>query len=372
MVKFSQTIMSLSMLFTCGRELRYPRNSYLLQAFQRSFNVTAVVDASRSYPARFARLAPRLLAQRGSKQVFFAGFYGHPLVLYLRRLTGSPILFDPYISTYDTLCFDRQAYRPTSLAGRLVLALDRQSAAQADYLLMDTVANVDYYQRVVGVPRQKMTVVYAGCDETVFAPHPEISEDGQTVLFFGAFLPLQGVDVIVRAAALLKDRPGIRFRILGSGFGEQSTRQLAAQLGATNLEFMPYVPPAELPALISRSMLCLGGHFGDRDKARRYIAGKTFQCLAMGKPTLVGDNPANRELLTHGQDAWMVKMNDPAALAEAVCTLAGDAALRARLGRAARQTFLERSSLAVVSEQLRMWVEQCAAQGRWRTPLSRS
>ena len=110
-------------------------------------------------------------------------------------------------------------------------------------------------------------------------------------------------------------------------------------------------------------MICLGGHFGTSDKAARVIAGKTFQDLAMGKPTIVGENAANHELLTHGYDAWFCPMSDPQALAEGIRTLAEDAPLRAQLGRNARRSFLERASLEVIQAQVRQVVEAMARDG---------
>ena len=62
------------------------------------------------------------------------------------------------------------------------------------------------------------------------------------------------------------------------------------------------------------------------------IVGKTFQCLAMGRPTIVADNAANAELLTHAEDAWSCRPNDPPAL---LCR--SDADIRPSVIRSPRQ-----------------------------------
>ena len=53
--------------------------------------------------------------------------------------------------------------------------------------------------------------------------------------------------------------------------------------------------------------------------------------MSVGRPTILGDNAANRELFTHGEHAWMVRMGDPAALADGIRALLADADLRRRL-----------------------------------------
>ena len=186
------------------------------------------------------------------------------------------------------------------------------------------------------------------------------------VLFYGSFLPLHGLEVIIRAAKLLDADERIRFRVIGNGLEYPRIRRLADQLRLSNIEFLPPVPLSELPAQIAGATMCLGGHFSVSEKAQRVIAGKTFQCLAMGKPTIVGDNIANRELLTPGHDAWFCQSGDAEALAQAILALTNTPDLGVHLGRNARETFLARASIAALSQQVRLMVESltCPDQAR--------
>jgi glycosyltransferase involved in cell wall biosynthesis len=136
------------------------------------------------------------------------------------------------------------------------------------------------------------------------------------------------VQYIVEAAKLLKDEPDIEFHIIGEGITYSSVRKSAASMGVDRLFFQAAVPYVELPAAIAQASVCLGGPFGATSKARRVIAGKTFQFLAMAKPTIVGDSPANREVFTHGEDVLMCRMADARALADAILTFKQDALLR--------------------------------------------
>lgn len=77
----------------------------------------------------------------------------------------------------------------------------------------------------------------------------------------------------------------------------------------------------------------------------------------MGKPTIVGDNIANRELLQHGHDAWFCRMNDPEALAESIMHLINNPKLCIHLGNNGHQTFMERASIRALSGQLKQIVE---------------
>ena len=64
------------------------------------------------------------------------------------------------------------------------------------------------------------------------------------------------------------------------------------------------------------------------------VPNKVWQAMAAGRPVVTADTPAVREVLEDGRTALLVPAGDPDALAEALARLAGDAALRARLGEA--------------------------------------
>ncbi len=197
-----------------------------------------------------------------------------------------------------------------------------------------------------------------GADENLFFPR-ESKHDARLVLYYSSYLPLHGTETVVRAARLVQDlAPDVHFRIIGNGIEYQHIRKISDEIRLQNTDFVTNVPLNELPQHITEAALCLGGHFGKSSKAKRVIAGKTFQCLAMGKATIVGENDANRELLSHGIDAWFCKMNDYESLAHSILELMDDSELRGRIGERAYQTFIEKGSYSALSTQLEAIVEE--------------
>ena len=345
--------MPYKILFTCGREPTYPRNAIIKTCLEHNFEVVSVTDNARWLPLRYLRLACKLFrVARDNFDLFFVGFVGHPLILFLNLLKKRPVVFDAFISIYDTLCFDRQVYKPSSLFGKITFWLDRLSCNLSDLVCLDTKEHVRYFQETFGIQPEKLWSFYIGCDERIFYPRTG-DNPIPLVLYNGSFLPLQGVDVIIRAAKILENEPGLRFRFIGKGRELKNIKNLARELSIRNIDFLPPVPLQELPEHISQATICLGGHFGHVDKAARVIAGKTFESLAMGKATIVGDNHANKELLTHGYDAWFCRMNDPQALADAIRELIYDKDKCVNIGKNAYRTFMDRASMQVLSIQLR-------------------
>jgi glycosyltransferase involved in cell wall biosynthesis len=263
-----------------------------------------------------------------------AGFYGYLLTLVLTRATRRPILLDAFVSNWDTLCFDRERFAPYSPPGKLAFYLDRSACLAASHCLLDTLTHKRYFVETFGIPESHISPFYVGYDEELFYPRPAASASARFVVFYyGSYLPLHGVEYVVRAAKLLQAEPEIEFRLIGEGIMFPLARQLVEELEVARLAFDPPVAYTDLPKAIAEASICLGGPFGSNDKARRVIASKTFQFMAMGKPTIVGDSPANRELLTHGDDVLMCPMANAEALASAILELKRDASLRTRIAQ---------------------------------------
>lgn len=350
-------------LFACGRELEYPRNDVLRRAFQRLGSVTLTGDSGSGSLLRrslrvFLRTAPRLLTQ--PFDLVCVGFYGHLLMLLLRGLTRRPILFDAFLSTYDTLVLDRRTFAPGSLQGRLAFQLDLVACRWSQHILLDTPPHVDYFAETFGVPAGKLTSLPVGCNEDLFAPRPGPVAGPVTILYYSSFLPLHGADTVVRAAALLRREAHLHFRLIGQGQEYDRVRRLAESLALDNLTFVPPMPLHELPGEIAAAHVCLGGHFGQSAKAGRVIPGKIYQMLAMAQPVIAADTLANRQLLTHMATAYLCPPGDPAALAAGVVELYQNTALRRQLANAGRSLYEACCSEAVITQRVGQLVQALA------------
>ena len=256
------------------------------------------------------RAIPKLITKK--YDLVFVGFYGYLIMLPIRLMTKSPIIFDAFISTYDTF-EDRRMIKKSSFAALLPFWLDKISCRLANRILLDTSSHVDYFVRTFGLPPEKFSVVPVGCDEQIFSPkNIDPVRNGSYVLFYCTYLPLHGVDFVIQAAARLKIN-GIQFHLIGNGKEFDNAYRLASSLKADNITFLPPMSLQEIAKEITNASICLGGHFGTSEKAKRVVAGKTYQCIAMAKPVIVGDNPANQSFFhmarTLGFAKWEMQMH---------------------------------------------------------------
>jgi glycosyltransferase involved in cell wall biosynthesis len=307
--------------------------------------VAGAVGRSLRVAAAWVRLAAKFAALP-DYDVLIVGYVGHADVLLARALgafRGRPVVLNGLISLHDTVVTDRGLVAPGTLRARLLKWLDRTAFGVADRVLMDTDAHGRHVAATCGAPPERFWRVWVGADPTALPerpppePVPERKGGPVSVLYFGTYIALHGVDTILEAARLLKDREDLRFTLLGRGQGLKAARARAADL--PNVAFDPrWVERKELLAAVAASHVCLGV-FGTGGKAARVIPCKVYDALAMGRPVVTADTPAARELLSDGRDALLVPAGDPAALAAAVAALADDPARRRVVGEAGRATW---------------------------------
>lgn len=283
--------------------------------------VTEIVSSSKSYPKRLMYVYRRLLfTDISGYDMVFAGFAPQLVIpLFRRKLRKKPLVIDFFISMYDTLCFDRKKFRPGSIPGRILRYIDKKTLAAADMAICDTKAHGRYFCGEFGCPDDKMKVLYLEADTSIYYPRETPEHKDFTVLYFGSVLPLQGVDVILKAIDLLKDEEGLRFIFVGP-LGKDNV-----PAGENITEYISWLSQDELAEKIASADLCLAGHFSSSImKAKRTIPGKAYIYHAMGKPMILGDGPANHELFREdGESVYFCKMGDPKALAELILKIKG-------------------------------------------------
>jgi len=64
---------------------------------------------------------------------------------------------------------------------------------------------------------------------------------------------------------------------------------------------------------------------------------KLFEYMASGVPIVASDLPSMKEILRHGENAWLVRPGDPLALAEGIRILLSDRKRAESLAKTARE-----------------------------------
>jgi glycosyltransferase involved in cell wall biosynthesis len=272
-----------------------------------------------SYP----RLAWRLLRAERADLVLvgYPGILDILVAAPIARLRRMPIVWDMFISVYDTVCEDRRLIAPGSLAGRLLHHLERVALRLADAVFMDTHAHARRVEALFGLAPRSCGAVWVGVERDRFAPAeraPAIEPGApMQVLFYGQFIPLHGIGVIVDAARRLRDAP-VEWLLVGRG---QEAERIRAELDKDplpRLRWTEWVDYHRLREWLASADLCLG-IFGTSDKAASVIPNKVFQIVAAGRPLVTRDSDAIRELLASPTPCtYLVPAGDGAALAEAV------------------------------------------------------
>lgn len=336
----------------------YPRNLILRRglALHGIEVVECRVPRTLNTVGRVRALWRQLPALAGDCDVIVLAEFGQsmaPAAWALARRYRKRLIVDAFTSMYDSAVHDRGVARPASLSALRYRLIDHLSLRLADHVLTDTTAHAAYFHAEYRVRRRKLTPVPVGASREWFETPAAPAQPGAPlrVQFYGTYIPLHGVETILYAADMLRERHDLEFELIGRGqtFGEMQA--LAHALGLRNLTFCEPVPPADLPCRVAEADISLG-IFGTTEKARRVVPNKVYQALALGRAVITADTPALREAFTPGTDLLAVPPGDAGALATAIATLADNPALCARLGQAGRARMEAEFDEAAVGRRL--------------------
>lgn len=295
--------------------------------------------------------------------VVIVGYLGHVDVLLAKALTRRPVVLNALLSLHDTVVNDRGLMPERSPGARTLRALDRLACRTADLVFLDTQAHIEYFHSEFELAAERFHRVLVGSDYTAKPPSAKPPGSPCRVLFVGTFIPLHGVGVILDAARHLEaGDAAVIVRLIGHGQEFTAAAERVRSEGLSRVELADrWISREDYGRELAEADVCLG-IFGATAKTQRVIPSKVYDALAAGRPVITADTPAARELLTHGVDAWLCPANDARALADAIRTLATDAALRARLAEGARRTYAMRCSPQVIGKDVAAKLEMLVRQ----------
>jgi glycosyltransferase involved in cell wall biosynthesis len=156
------------------------------------------------------------------------------------------------------------------------------------------------------------------------------------VMYAGHLYPWKGVDVLLRALALL---PEVRGVIVGGHPAERDLRRLQALASTSGIQdrvsFTGFVHRSEVAGLLEQADVLVMPHTSTPVSERYASPLKLFEYMAIGKPIVASDLSSIREVLRDGENACLVRSADPESLASGIDKVLKDHPLAERIARTA-------------------------------------
>ena len=205
-----------------------------------------------------------------------------------------------------------------------------------------------------GVPIEKIDVIYDWCDEqTLSTGQPTEAgrcllgpRDRFNVVFAGTMGKVQALDSVLEAARIAATRvPSAQFVFVGGGIEVPRLTRKTADMGLTNVRFVPKQPMNEIGGILQLADVLLV-HLADHQLFRITIPSKIQAYMAAGRPILGGVRGDAATLVERAGCGVTCEPENPVSLAAAVERLArmDPAALRT-LGENGKKFYHENLSL---------------------------
>jgi len=309
---------------------------------------------------------------RDKPDVYLLTFRGYEVLLPIRLISlGKPLIYDEFINPIEWVVLEKRqveanqrsgkAYATMiSLISRLIVYVVsskvftwsyRQLIRSVDLVLADTDSHAEASSKITKVERSRIEGMFVGTDEQTFTHQKAIHKknDRFTVLYYGNMLPLHGLEYVIDAAKLLST-DSIQFVLIGGNAKVGRDVRTAISEGA-NIEYHEWVDFELLPEYMNRADLCIAGPFGGTFQSQYVITGKTYQYLAMGRPTLIGANEESHNFIDK-KNVLITPQKDAHALAETLRWAMNNRNTLPAIGKAGRKLYDEKFAVPVLSSQL--------------------
>lgn len=194
-----------------------------------------------------------------------------------------------------------------------------------------------------GVSPDKLRLTPNWADMRSIRPRPRSDELRRSLAAEGDFLVLYSggltenasLDVLIEAASMLRHEP-IRFAFIGDGVQRLRLAEHAANLGLTNVTFLPFQPLQRYPEVLAAADLTVVSL--KSAAALASVPSKIYKQMAAGRPILAIAEPGTEltRLLAHSQCGVAVRPDDVERLAAVIRSLSRQPRQLEEMGRNGR------------------------------------
>lgn len=175
--------------------------------------------------------------------------------------------------------------------------------------------------------------------ENAFRREMALAPEDIAVMYSGNMGRGHGFDTILRGIEQLAGQTSLRFFFVGAGAQRESLERHVNDKNLSQVRFLPFQPIARLREVLSAADIHLVSQ--DPRTLGLIVPSKFAGALASARPVLfVGDPRAEiAQCISKTECGFNVQEGDAPQFAERLLALSGDAPLRERMGRKAREIF---------------------------------
>jgi glycosyltransferase involved in cell wall biosynthesis len=258
------------------------------------------------------------------------------------KLTGSKVILDIH-DLVPEFYLSKFKSSERSMTFRMLTAVERISAGFSDHVIA---ANHIWEKRLQerSVKESKCTTILNFPDTEIFQARGRTRTDNRFVILYPGTLNYhQGIDIAIRAVALIKDQaPEAEFHIYGAGEQLNSLRALVEELGLENCVFLKGIKPLhEIASVIENADLGIvpkrSNSFGNEA-----FSTKILEFMSLGVPVIVPDTAIDSYYFNDSVVKFF-RANDEKSLADAILLMIKNPELRQRFTRDATKFVLNYS-----------------------------
>jgi len=267
--------------------------------------------------------------------VFFYMFHADIIYLFAMQHGSFPvqiayffkkkIITDFFISFYDTEVNDRKNYKPESREAKMAKKHDKDAIINSRLVFFLNQSEAEYYTKVLDIDITKINyrILPLCIDEKPPANMDYFRKKRKclNLCWCGSYIPLQGLDVILKAVSLLR-KMDLHLYIWGRA--DKNSGEYANLIDSLNIQDIVTIHNEWggdsrkkwedfIVAVCDISL----GIFGQSMKARTVIANKVIDGIAFRTPVITAHSHGLQEYFSGNDDIFMTQ-NTPEALAEMI------------------------------------------------------
>lgn len=210
-----------------------------------------------------------------------------------------------------------------------------------------------------GFDSEKVHLITNGVDTEFFNRENRSEElreslgikDKFTVVYAGIHGIAQGLEVVIKAAEILKYEKNIQFIFIGEGPEKPMLKEMVKDKNLDNVTFLPMQSKKDMPQIIA-SMDATVVPLKKLDLFKGALPSKMFEALSSELPIVLAVQGEAEELIKRAKAGVVVEPENEKEIAKAILDLYEDENLRRELGRNGRDYVKEHFSREAITRKL--------------------